>query len=168
MSDRKYRQRGYQDDDRDRRPPRDEATRGGTDADGFRPAQRPERPPGAPAGARRISSEGAKNPNMPGFRQVARCARCGTLVEAQIFSRSKCPKCQQDLRSCVQCVNFDPGARFECAQPIAARISPKDLANECQLYSARTSWERETSSAQSQKPSEPSGAKKAFDDLFKF
>jgi hypothetical protein len=168
MSDRKYRQRGYQDDDRDRRSPRDDSMRRPRDVDGARPAARPERVPGAPAGARRISSEGAKNPNMPGFRQVARCARCGTLVDGQIFSRSKCPKCQQDLRSCVQCVNFDPGARFECAQVITARISPKDAANECSFYSARTSWERETSSAQSQKPSEPSGAKKAFDDLFKF
>lgn len=163
MSERKYTQRGYQDDDRERRPAR-------RDGDGGGPAggQRPERPPGAPAGARRISSEGARNPNMPGFRQVARCARCGTFVEAQIFSRSKCPKCQQDLRSCAQCVNFDPAARFECAQQISARIYPKDAANECTLYAARTSWERETSSAQSQKPSEPSGAKKAFDDLFKF
>lgn len=167
MSDRKYTQRGYQDDDRDRRPPRRDGRPGGRDGDAF-PAQRPERPPGAPAGARRISSEGAKNPNMPGFRQVARCARCGTLVDALIYSRSKCPKCQQDLRSCAQCVNFDPAARFECSQAIAARISPKDVANECTLYAARTSWERETSSAQSQKPSEPSGAKKAFDDLFKF
>jgi hypothetical protein len=166
MSDRKYKQRGYQDDDRERRPPRQDHGRegGGTGST----SQRPERAPGAPAGARRISSEGAKNPNMPGFRQVARCARCGTLVDGQIFSRSKCPKCQQDLRACVQCVNFDPGARFECAQPINARVSPKDAANECTLYSARTSWERETSSAQSHKPSEPSGAKKAFDDLFKF
>jgi hypothetical protein len=25
------------------------------------------------------------------------------------MSRSKCPKCQVDLRSCIQCVNFDPG-----------------------------------------------------------
>ena len=164
MSERKYRQRGYQDDDR--RPQRSELPRdGGRRDDGG--STRPERQPGAPAGARRISSEGAKNPNMPGFRQVARCSRCGTLVEAQIFSRSKCPKCQQDLRSCVQCVNFDPAARFECAQVINARVSPKDAANECALYAARTSWERETSSAQSHKPSEPSGAKKAFDDLFK-
>jgi len=162
MSDRKYKQRGYQDDDRDRRPPRQEGQAGG-------PAQaRPERPPGAPAGARRISSEGAKNPNMPGFREVARCSRCGTLVDAQIFSRSKCGKCGQDLRSCAQCVHFDPGARLECTQPIVARVSPKDAANECSFFSPRTSWERETSSAISSKPSEPSGAKKAFDDLFKF
>ena len=163
MSDRKYRQRGYQDDDRDRqRPPPSDAT--------ARPAQgRPERAPGAPAGARRISSEGAKNPRMPGFREVARCARCGTLVDSQIFSRSKCTKCGQDLRSCAQCVHFDPGARFECTQPITARVSPKDVANDCPFFTRRG----RTGSAKprrrsASKPSEPSGAKKAFDDLFKF
>lgn len=160
MSDRKYKQRGYQDDDGERRPPRD--------GQGGAGGQRPERPPGAPAGARRISSEGARNPNMPGFHQVARCARCGTFVDPQILSRSRCPKCQQDLHACAQCVNFDPSARFECTQPITARVSPKDVANDCTLYTPRTSWERETSSAQTQKPGEPSGAKKAFDDLFKF
>jgi hypothetical protein len=105
---------------------------------------------------------------MPGFHEVARCARCGSLVDAQILSRSKCTKCQQDLRSCAQCVHFDPGARFECTQSITARISPKDLMNECPFYTARTSWERETSSAVSNAPAEPSGARKAFNDLFKF
>jgi hypothetical protein len=161
MSDRKYRQRGYQDDNRADQAPRRPPTEGGQ-------VRRPERAPGAPAGARRISSEGAKNPNMPGFREVARCARCGSLVDAQIFSRSKCGKCGQDLRSCAQCVHFDPGARFECTQPIPARISPKDVANECPFFTARTTWEREASSAQSGSPAEPSGARKAFDDLFKF
>src|SRR5688500_12338601 len=125
MSDRKYKQRGYQDDDRG--APRKD---GGSPAGG----QRPEREPGAPAGARRISSEGARNPNMPGFRQVARCSRCASMVDAEIFSLSKCSKCGQDLRSCAQCMYFDPGARFECSQTIVARVSPKDAANECAFY----------------------------------
>ena len=49
-------------------------------------------------------------------------------------------------------------------------MSPKDVANECEHFSGRTTWERETSAAVSQasNPKEPSGAKKAFDDLFKF
>ncbi len=162
MSDRKYRQRGYQDDDREKRAP------GGQSRGDGQGQRRPEREPGAPAGARRISSEGAKNPNMPGYREVARCARCGSLVDAQILSRSKCGKCAQDLRTCAQCVNFDPGARFECTEIIPARLSPKDVANTCQLFSPRTNWERETSSAISTNPAEPSGARKAFDDLFKF
>jgi len=160
--DRKYRQRGYQDDDRDRRPngPRPEGS--GT---------RPQREPGAPAGARRISSEGARNPRMMNSRQVARCARCGTIADPQVMSLSKCAKCQVDMRSCIQCVNFDPGASFECAIKLPARVSPKDIANSCQHFSIRTSWERETTAAVADKgasPKEPSGAKKAFDDLFKF
>lgn len=158
MSDRKYRQRGY--DERERPP---KADGGGSPA-----GRRPEREPGAPAGARRISSEGARNPQMPGYRRVARCARCGTFVDAAILSKSTCGKCSQDLHACVQCVSFDPGARWECTADIAARVSPKDAANDCTHFSPRTSWEREASSAVAASPAAPSGARKAFDDLFKF
>jgi len=161
VSDRKYKQRGYQDDDRDRKPAGPPAGQGGE-------SRRPEREPGAPAGARRISSEGARNPRMMTSRAVVRCARCGTIVDEQVLSRSTCPKCQVDMRSCVQCVHFDPGARFECTQAITARVSPKDAVNDCPHFSVRTSWERETTAAQPQNPQAPSGAKKAFDDLFKF
>lgn len=105
---------------------------------------------------------------MMGYRSVARCARCGTFVDAQIFSKSTCAKCQQALHACIQCLHFDSGARFECTQPIPARVSPKDAANDCTLFEPRTSWERETTATVSQNPTEPSGARKAFDDLFKF
>jgi hypothetical protein len=78
----------------------------------------------------------------------------------------------------VQCMHFDPSARFECAQPLTARLSPKDTANTCTLFEARTSWERETTAAGSasssqagsgSSPDAPSSsrARKAFDDLFK-
>ena len=81
------------------------------------------------------------------------------------MSRSKCPKCQVDLRSCVQCVQLRPERQLGSAETIPARISPKDVANECNLFSGRTSWERETTAAVSQNPKEPTGAKKAFDDF---
>ena len=162
MSDRKYRQRGYQDDGRPAAPRTPRPT------DGSAPPGRPDREPGAPAGARRISSEGARNPRMMGSHAVARCARCGTIVTDQILSLSKCAKCQHDLRSCIQCVHFDPGASLECTQPLKVRVSPKDVANDCAYFTARTSWERETTAAVSQNPQEPGGARKALDDLFKF
>jgi hypothetical protein len=164
MSDRKYRQHGYQDDDRDRRP-----------RDGGGEHRRPEREPGAPAGTRRMSSEGAKNPRMMGYRSVAKCARCGTPVDGNILLLSKCEKCTQALHACIQCVNFDPSARFECSEDkIPARVSPKDGANECGYFTARASWERETSSTPAPAATTASGmpesvndAKKAFEDLFK-
>lgn len=163
MSDRKYRQHGYQDDDRDRRP-----------RDGGAEHRRPEREPGAPAGTRRMSSEGAKNPRMMGYRSVAKCARCGTPVDGDILSLSKCDKCGQALHACIQCVNFDPSARFECSEKIPARVAPKDGANQCAIFTARASWERETSSTPvpaaptaSGMPETAHDAKKAFEDLFK-
>ncbi len=154
MSERKYRQSGYQDD-------------GGRKGDRKGPEgqKRPDRPPGAPAGTRRLSSEGAKNPRMMGYREVAKCASCASPVDAEILSLSKCARCGQALRSCVQCLHFDSGARLECTQPITARVSPKDAPNDCTFFTPRTSWERETSSAST--PTSASSAKKAFDDLFK-
>ena len=162
MSDRKYRHNGYQDDDHDRRPRDGHADR------------RPEREPGAPAGTRRMSSEGAKNPRMMGYRSVAKCARCGAPVDGEILSLSKCEKCGQALHACIQCVNFDPGQRFECSENIPARVSPKDAANTCSVFTARASWERATSSTPAPAtptangmPESVNDAKKAFEDLFK-
>ena len=143
MSDRKYRQHGYQDADR-------------------RPAQptgpRPPREPHDPRMPR-----DPRVPNMPGFRQVFRCARCGNVEGLDVGSASKCAKCGVDLHACINCSSFDPGAVFECVQKIPARVSPKDTANACALFAARVQVERETGST----PAGPSSAKKAFDDLFK-
>jgi predicted RNA-binding Zn-ribbon protein involved in translation (DUF1610 family) len=150
MSDRKYRQRGYQDSDRDRERPAAPATR------------RPPPEPGAPAGARRLSQDAPKNINMPGFREVVRCATCGNPVTGDIGADSRCPRCGNDLHACAQCTSFDPGSRFECMQPIPARITPKNARNSCTSFSPRTTIERETTAPR------PDSARKAFDDLFKF
>ncbi len=148
MSDRKYRQRGYQDDERDRQP---------------RPSSpRPAPEPGAPAGARRISQDGPRNINMPGYREVVRCAQCGNIVAAEIAMDSRCTRCGTDLHACAQCVSFDPGSTFECSQTIPARVSPKNTRNSCTLFAPRTTVERETTAPKTD------GARKAFDDLFNF
>jgi len=149
MSDRKYRQRGYQDDDRDRQQKPQ--------------APRPAPEPGAPAGARRISQDGPRTINMPGYREVIRCSQCGTVVNTAVALDSKCLRCAADLHSCSQCTSFDPGSRFECMDPaVTARVSPKNARNTCSFYAARTTVERETTTPK------VDSARKAFDDLFKF
>ena len=148
MSDRKYRQRGYQDDDRDR-PSKPTSPR-------------PAPEPGAPAGARRISQDAPKNINMPGYHEVVRCAQCGTVVTEEIGLNSRCTRCGSDLHTCAQCVSFDPGSRFECMQPITARVTPKNARNGCTFYMPRATVERQTTAPRTD------NARKAFDDLFKF
>jgi hypothetical protein len=148
MSDRKYRQRGYHDDDRERQP---------------RPAAPRKAPePGAPAGARRISQDGPRPVNMPGYREVVRCSQCGAVVAAEIGPEARCARCGVDLHACAQCRFFDPGSRFECMQPVTARVMPKNARNACTLFEARSTVERETTTPRSD------DARKAFDDLFNF
>lgn len=144
MSERKYRQRGYQDEPR---APRQDT----------RPAAKKEY---APRGQPPIAP---KTFNMPGFREVVRCARCGyELTVATAWSpEGACTKCGADLHTCAQCIHFDTGATFECQQAVPVRISPKDVKNTCTLFEPRTTVERET------KTTAPTSARSAFDDLFK-
>jgi len=143
MSDRKYRQRGYQDDDRDRE----------------RKPQAPKGPQGPPARGDR--PEGPKTPNLMSARQIVRCSRCAAEVSPPFGLESRCGKCGADLHSCAQCVYFDPGARFQCMQPVTSRVAVKDLRNTCTLWEPRKTVERETHSVST------SSARQAFDDLFK-
>jgi hypothetical protein len=160
MSDRKYRQRGYQDESREResRGPR-------------APTPPKERAPG-----RQLQdASGPKTPNLMASHEVFRCTRCGNLLSLPVGSIEKCSRCGVDLHACIQCGSFDTSARWECTQSalLAARVSPKDAANECALFTPRTTVERQTSTPPASAPSSgssggpSSSARKAFDDLFK-
>lgn len=144
LSDRKYRQRGYQDS-------------------GSEPRKNVEKTE-KPAAARRDNTFGPRPMNMPGTRTVSRCAECGAILENLSATLGQCPKCKFDLHACKQCEHFDPSSRFECNQPIPERISPKDKRNDCTFYSIRVRLEKETSSKQAQRPND---ARQAFENLFK-
>jgi hypothetical protein len=136
--DRKYRQRGYMSEEREERP------------------QRPSSPPKGDLRA----------PRMPAFREVTRCALCGTQIRIElgvIAVDSQCPKCHSDLHSCKNCVSFDPGARFQCRKPVTQRIAKKDVRNECELFEPRKTVERETTTA----AVDAKDPRSAFDQLFK-
>ncbi len=145
MTDRKYRQRGYQDEPREREK---------------REAPRKEPAPRAP-GRPLQHAAGPKTPNLMPAHEVFKCARCGNKLSLPVAPDARCPRCGVDVHSCVQCASFDTSARFECVQAIPERISPKDARNVCGLFAPRTTVERQTGS-----PGQTS-ARQAFDDLFK-
>jgi|SRR5919197_2750974 hypothetical protein len=153
MSDRKYRQRGYQDESREREPR----------APKSKPPQ--ERAPG-----RVLQDErGPKTPNLMASHEVFRCARCGNLLSLPVGVLDSCSRCGVDLHSCIQCVSFDTSARWECTQnqQLPARVAPKDARNSCAFFTARTTVERQTSTSPAAPSGPSSSARKAFDDLFK-
>ncbi len=148
MSDeRKYRQRGYQDEPRDReRQPRGE-----------------KKPPQERAPGRQLQdASGPKTPNLMASHEVFKCARCGNRLSLPVELGARCVRCGVDVHSCINCVSFDTSARWECTQPLTARVAPKDEGNQCTLFEGRTTVERQTKTAAG-----PPSARQAFDDLFK-
>lgn len=151
MSDRKYRQRGYQDEPRDR----------GAGAPRGPKAPPPERAPG-----RQLQdAAGPRTPNLMASHEVFRCARCGHKLASEVGDGDRCARCGVAVHSCVNCVSFDTGARWECTQPtLPARVSPKDEQNGCQWFAPRTTVERQTGTTVA---GGQNSARQAFDDLFK-
>ncbi len=134
--ERKYRQRGYQ------------------DSSGTR--ERTERQP-----QKREENLGPKTPNLMAKREVVRCASCAAIVPTEIEFAAKCPRCKADLHACKQCTYFDTASRYECTQPVSARLPKKDVNNQCSFFAPRTTVERETSSTR------PLDAREAFENLFR-
>lgn len=144
MSDRKYRQRGYQEDDRsgdrrrgDKRPPRQER----------------EGPRGRGLGAPTAN--------------VFRCAACGGRVEVlgEMPLDAECPHCQADLHTCTNCTHFDPSASMECREHerIPEKVTKKAKANTCPVFTPKTAKEF---AAEGEVGPSVGDAKKAFDALF--
>ena len=140
MSDRKYRQHGYQDSGGEKQKISHEK---------------------APA---RKDTFGPRAIQMPGTHTVSRCAQCGTVLTMVTEPLGQCPKCGFELHSCKQCTFFDPGSRFECMKPVMARIAKKDMRNECDIFEIRVTHEKETSTPASLRPND---ARAAFENLFK-
>ncbi|HKE60163.1 MAG TPA: hypothetical protein VKB46_25805 [Pyrinomonadaceae bacterium] len=140
MSDRKYRQRGYMDNDRE--SPR-------------------SRPQAKPPQSRPQDREGPRSPKMMAFGEAVKCASCGAKAPATINFETTCEKCRAELHTCRQCEHFDPSARFECRKSIPKKIVNKNARNSCDLFAPRTVVERETSSGA------PNDARQAFAKLFK-
>jgi len=109
---------------------------------------------------------------------AARCYNCSTTLSSEVDWRANCPKCGVALHCCKQCAHFEPSTRFQCLKPIPVRISPKDGANECELFKPRVTVARDAAhggsgngngqpAQQNPVPKNANDARAIFDSLFK-
>src|ERR1017187_1603383 len=156
-SDRKYRQHGYMDTDRDSK--------------GFRGDDRSKPPGPRPP----IDVTGPRLPRLVQHVAAARCYNCSTALPEGIDWTGNCPKCNAALHCCKQCAHFEPSTRFQCLKPIPVRIPLKDQTNDCQLFKPRVTVARDAAPASNTQPAaapppaprNSSDARTAFDNLFK-
>ena len=101
--DRKYRQRGYMDSDREPE----------TAGPWTRPKPSGPRPP--------IDVTGPRLPRLLQNVVAARCFNCSTtLCRRTSIGRASVPSAARDLHCCKQCAHFEPSTRFQCLKPIPA------------------------------------------------
>lgn len=162
-NDRKYKQRGYMEDDRDAagRPRED------------RPRTVGPKPP--------IDITGPRLPRLVQAVTASRCFNCSTTLSGDVSWNGNCPKCNAPLHCCKQCSHFEPGTRFQCLKPIQVRVAVKDQANQCELFKPRLTVARDASAsgpgaaaapstngqAKMPEPRSSNDARAAFDSLFK-
>jgi hypothetical protein len=139
MSDRKYRQKGYQDDG----DPRGERRSGPRS-----PRPKKDGPRGRGLGAP--------------TKTVMRCATCGReQPQGDPPLDAVCGQCGSDIHTCTHCSQFDTSRRHQCRQSIQEPIASKSKRNECQLFEPKLAQEFDSDR---QEPSDP---RAAFDALFK-
>lgn len=163
--DRRYRQHGYMDSNRD------SSANGG-----FRREERPRpqgpRPP--------LDITGPRLPRLVQAVTAARCFNCSSMLPTDVDYRGNCPKCGTPLHCCKQCANFEPSTRFQCLKPVPLRIAVKDQANECELFKPRVTVARDSAHPNPVSAPVPNGvpvsppvprhasdARAAFDSLFR-
>jgi hypothetical protein len=155
--DRKYRQHGYQDNDR---------------SSGYKPDRPKPQGPKPP-----LDVTGPKLPRLVQNVVASRCFNCAVTLRADTDFTGKCPKCGTALHCCKQCVHFDSSTRFQCLKPIPERIAVKDQANTCTLFAPRVTVARDVLPAAPiskiadngvvPAPRSANDARAAFDSLFK-
>jgi hypothetical protein len=126
---------------------------------------------------RRHEDRGPRGPREPRgmsreARLVMRCVQCGHQEPApeSLDTGALCPSCRAPLHCCRNCVHFDPGARFECRQPIPKRFLSKTAANTCVSFKPETVLDATGRRIVTPGPApadKPSDGRAAFDALFK-
>ncbi len=82
----------------------------------------------------------------------------------EVYRSSTCPSCKRDLKICLNCRFYSPGAHWDCSESIDEPVRDKDRANFCTFFSFRDSPLKSAGSAQSQEAKEK--ARRKLDQLF--
>lgn len=145
---RKYRHRGYQDEDRDER-------------------ERTKAPPRKPLSAEeRIQKKSLRHAIDRDARAVLRCHDCGRDVQTleEITTETQCPHCRTALHCCRACAHFNVAAPRQCSADIAKAVDNKIAANQCPEYRPKLVLDVTGRRSKSGAAADP---KAAFDSLFK-
>ena len=93
------------------------------------------------------------------------CHFCGAAVEnpREVYRTTTCASCGKDLKICLNCRFYSPGAHWDCAESIDELVKDKDRSNFCTFFVFRVS---PPTSGQAPRPDAGQQARKKLDKLF--
>jgi hypothetical protein len=96
------------------------------------------------------------------------CHRCTREIKllAKLGRTDSCPYCSSDLKCCLNCRFFDPGANNQCHEPAAEWCPDKEKSNFCEYFEFREVSPIGLPGLGGAQTSRDS-ARAAFDNLFK-
>lgn len=100
----------------------------------------------------------------PASSDSLHCFKCGAAypLNRRIVRSDTCPKCDADLRCCVNCKLYNPSAHDQCNETQAEWVREKDRTNFCDYFDPRRG------PAHAGQGSTAAGdARTRFNDLFK-
>lgn len=66
---------------------------------------------------------------------MAKCYNCGAaLDDKEVFRTSVCDSCGKDVKVCLNCRHYEPGAHWDCRETIPDPVKEKDRANFCGYF----------------------------------
>jgi hypothetical protein len=96
------------------------------------------------------------------------CHFCSAPVEnpREVYRSSTCSACGKDLKICLNCRFYSPGAHWDCSESIDEMVRDKDRANFCTFFSFRSSDPSSGPGTPRGGQQDPERARKKLDQLF--
>jgi len=93
------------------------------------------------------------------------CHFCSAPIDnpREVYRSSTCPACGKDLKICLNCRFYSPGAHWDCSETIDELVKDKDRSNFCTFFSFRQSSAGAKGAA---RPDAAEQAKRKMDKLF--
>ncbi len=93
---------------------------------------------------------------------MAYCYFCGSALpeNLEVGRSTTCPSCGKDVKICLNCTFYAPGAHWDCRETIPDPVREKDRANFCDFFVLSKEPRKARADGSVAK------AKKQFDGLF--
>ncbi len=69
------------------------------------------------------------------YSRMLKCHSCGSPMEFDMIYRTTvCPTCGKEVKVCLNCRFYSPGAHWDCKETIPEPVREKDRANFCDYF----------------------------------